>query len=52
MDMNLVQIPITYTKRIGGASGIRALRDGFNVLKAVIKVYFSDLPKFSELRKQ
>lgn len=52
MDMNLIQIPITYTKRVGGASGIRALRDGFNVLKAVIKVYFSDLPKFSELRKK
>ncbi len=49
MGMNLVQIPITYTKRVGGASGIRALRDGFNVLKAVIKVYFSDLPSYPNL---
>lgn len=46
MGMKLVQIPITYTKRKGGASGIRALRDGFNVLKAVTKVYFSNLPKY------
>lgn len=49
MNMNLVQIPITYTKRVGGASGIRALRDGFNVLKAVIKVYFSNLPSYPNL---
>lgn len=49
MDMNLMQIPITYTKRVGGASGIRALRDGFNVLKAVIKVYFSNLPSYPNL---
>lgn len=49
MGMNLVQIPITYTKRVGGASGIRALRDGVNVLKAIMKVYFSSLPKYSTL---
>lgn len=49
MGMNLVQIPVTYTKRRGGTSGIRALRDGFNVLKAVIKVYFSDLPSYPNL---
>ncbi|OGE41641.1 hypothetical protein A3B45_03560 [Candidatus Daviesbacteria bacterium RIFCSPLOWO2_01_FULL_39_12] len=51
MVMNLVQIPITYTKRKGGASGIRALRDGVNVLKAIWKVYFSTLPKYSDLHK-
>lgn len=51
MGMNLVQIPITYTKRKGGASGIRALRDGINVLKAIWKVYFSTLPKYSDLHK-
>lgn len=49
MGMNLVQIPITYTKRVGGASGIRALQDGMNVLKAVAKVYFSQLPKYSDI---
>lgn len=49
MGMNLVQIPITYTKRVGGASGIRALRDGINVLKAIAKVYFSKLPKYSDI---
>lgn len=49
MDMNLVQIPITYTKRVGGVSGIRALKDGFNVLKAICKVYISNLPKYSKL---
>ena len=49
MGMNLVQIPITYTKRRGGTSGIRALRDGINVLKAIWKVYFSDLPKYHNL---
>lgn len=46
MGMKLVQIPITYTKRRGGASGIRAVRDGFNVLKAITKVYFSNVPKY------
>ncbi len=46
MNMKLVQIPITYTKRIGGASGIRALQDGLNVCKAIGKVYFSNLPKY------
>lgn len=51
MEMNLVQIPITYTKRKGGTSGIRALRDGVNVLKAIGKVYFSSLPKYSSLHK-
>ena len=50
MGMNLVQIPITYTKRVGGVSGIRALRDGINVLKAIAKVYFSKLPKYSDLK--
>ncbi|OGE27137.1 hypothetical protein A2772_02795 [Candidatus Daviesbacteria bacterium RIFCSPHIGHO2_01_FULL_38_8b] len=50
MGMNLVQIPITYTKRVGGTSGIRALQDGINVLKAIWKVYFSNLPKYSSLR--
>lgn len=49
MGMKLVQLPITYTKRRGGASGIRALQDGFNVLKAILKVYFSNLPKYSDL---
>jgi hypothetical protein len=39
--MKLVQVPITYKKRVGGRSGIRALQDGFNVSKAVLKVYFS-----------
>lgn len=47
MGMNLVQIPITYTKRVGGTSGIRALQDGLNVCKAITKVYFSNLPKFA-----
>lgn len=49
MGMNLVQIPITYTKRRGGVSGIRALRDGFNVLKAILRVYIGNLPKYSKL---
>ena len=48
MGMNLVQIPITYTKRFGGESGIRALRDGFNVSKAIFRVYTSSLPKYSK----
>lgn len=47
MKMNLVQLPITYTKRKGGASGIRAIRDGLNVLKAIWRVYFSKLPQYS-----
>lgn len=51
MGMNLVQIPITYTKRRGGASGIRALQDGLNVLKAIFKVYISKLPKFADLKR-
>ncbi len=51
MGMNLVQIPITYTKRVGGASGIRALRDGLNVCKAILRVSFSDLPKYSSLSR-
>lgn len=50
MGMNLTQIPITYTKRKGGSSGIRAVRDGINVLKAIIKVYFSNFPKYSDLK--
>ena len=50
MGMDLVQIPITYTKRVGGTSGIRALRDGLNVLKAIWKVYTSNLPKYSDLK--
>ncbi len=49
MEMNLVQIPITYTKRVGGVSGIRALRDGLNVCKAIAKVYFSNLPTYHSL---
>lgn len=52
MKMNLVQIPITYTKRVGGVSGIKAIKDGLNVLKAVIKVYFSDLPNYRKLNKK
>lgn len=51
MGMNLVQIPITYTKRVGGASGIRALQDGLNVLKAIAKVYFSTPPNYSDLQR-
>lgn len=49
MGMNLVQIPITYTRRVGGVSGIRALQDGLNVCKAILKVYFSDLPSKERL---
>ena len=49
MGMNLVQIPITYTKRVGGVSGIRAFQDGLNVCKAILKVYFSDLPSKEKL---
>lgn len=52
MGMNLVQIPITYTKRKGGESGIRAIRDGINVSKAIMKVYFADLPTISSLRNK
>lgn len=51
MKMNLVQVPITYTKRIGGVSGIRAVKDGLNVLKAITKVYFSDLPNYRKLNR-
>jgi len=50
MGMKLVQIPITYTKRVGGASGIRAIRDGLNVCKAIAKVYFANLPLYSTLK--
>ncbi len=50
MGMNLVQLPITYTKRVGGTSGIRALQDGINVIKAIWKVYFSKLPPYSSLQ--
>lgn len=46
MEMKLVQIPITYTKRLGGTSGIRVFRDGLNVCKTIAKVYFSKLPKY------
>lgn len=49
MGMNLVQLPITYTKRVGGTSGIRALQDGLNVCKAILKVYFSVLPSKEQL---
>lgn len=49
MNMRLVQLPITYTKRIGGVSGIRAVQDGLNVCKAVFKVYLSKLPQYSTL---
>lgn len=52
MGMNLVQIPITYTKRVGGVSGIRALQDGLNVCKAIAKVYFSTLPRYSTLSQR
>lgn len=52
MGMKLIQLPITYTKRRGGTSGIRALQDGVNVLKAIIKVYFSTLPKYSDLHRK
>lgn len=50
MGMKLIQIPITYTKRKGGVSGIRALQDGINVLKAIMKVLLKKLPQFSSLR--
>lgn len=49
MKMNLVQIPITYTKRVGGVSGIRALQDGLNVCKAIVKVCLIDLPSKEKL---
>lgn len=49
MGMNLRQLPITYTKRIGGVSGIRAIQDGLNVCKAIARVYFSDLPLYKTL---
>ncbi len=40
LNLKLVQIPITYKKRLGGVSGIRALRDGINVIKTIIKYRF------------
>lgn len=46
MGMKLAQIPITYTKRVGGVSGIKAFQDGFNVLKAITKISLSNLPKY------
>lgn len=49
MGMNLVQIPVTYTKRVGGTSGIRALKDGLNVCMAIAKVYISNFPQYSHL---
>lgn len=52
MGMKLVQIPITYTKRVGGVSGIRALQDGLNVCKAIARVYFSTLPRYSTLSQR
>jgi len=50
MEMSLFQIPITYTKRVGGVSGIRAVRDGINVLKAIWNVYVSKLPRYTDLK--
>lgn len=47
MQMKLIQIPITYTKRVGGVSGIKAFTDGFNVLKTIMKIHLSNLPKYS-----
>lgn len=44
MGMNLTEIPITYKKRLGGQSGIRAIRDGLNVTKAIIRARFAKLP--------
>lgn len=52
MGMNLIQIPITYTKRVGGVSGIRALQDGLNVCKAIARIYFSTLPRYSTLSQR
>lgn len=49
MGMNLVQIPITYTKRVGGVSGIRAIKDGLNVCKAILKVYLKNPPNYPTL---
>ncbi len=49
MNMNLIQLPITYTKRVGGVSGIRAIQDGLNVCKAIVKVCLSNLPKYRSL---
>ena len=34
--MNLVEVPITYKRRRSGQSGIRAIRDGLNVMRAII----------------
>ncbi len=39
MGMKFKEIPITYKKRIGGKSGIKAFRDGIMVSLAVIKAY-------------
>lgn len=40
LGLKLAQIPITYKKRKGGQSGIRALRDGGRVLKTIFKYRF------------
>lgn len=37
MGMNLVEVPITYKRRRGGQSGIRAVRDGLKVVRAIIR---------------
>lgn len=49
MGMKLIQIPITYTKRRGGSSGIRAIQDGINVCLAIFRVYISKLPYYPNL---
>lgn len=46
MGMNLVQIPITYKKRIIGTSSIKAFNDGFKVLRTIVKIFFSKLPNY------
>lgn len=46
MGMDLVEIPISYRKRLGGESGIRAVKDGLNVTKAIIRARFQKLPAY------
>jgi glycosyltransferase involved in cell wall biosynthesis len=45
MGMKFKQLPITYTKRIGGSSGIRAIRDGVMVLLAILRTLFIYKPQ-------
>lgn len=46
MGMDLVEIPVSYKKRYKGSSQVRALRDGFKVLKTILVTKFMKLENY------